>query len=178
MEPIVYNESMSDKEIDRLVHQHVFGNPAAYMVPPYCSDVFRWWRVVEEMAERKVTITLSVFQPDRNTLAVIGDAGIDCGKMGRSVCVASLMHLGVMVDPEDVDEPVYVDGPLNIEFEPSGYTVGRLKPAKENAPVTETGASAESLAAAAGVGIEDHGSDPPQPCDVKECELPAGSCCG
>lgn len=177
MEPIVYNESMSDKEINRLVHQYVFGNAAAFMVPPYCDDPSRWWRVVEKMADTECSISLSINHPSQ-CLALIGKAGIDCGKMGRSVCVAALIELGVMVDPEDVDEPVYVDGPLNIEFEPSGYTVGRLKPAKENAPVTETGASAESLAAAAGVGIEDHGSDPPQPCDVKECELPAGSCCG
>lgn len=151
MEPIVYNDAMSDKEINRLVHQHVFGNPAAFMVPPYCDDPSRWWRVVEKMAERNQTITLSVFRPDRNSLALIGDSGIDCGKMGRSVCVASLIHLGVMVDPED---------------------------AKENATISSMVASAESLAAAAGVGIDVAAVDPPKPCHVAECELPAGTCCG
>ena len=148
MQPIVYNESMTDKDINRLVHHHVFGNPAAFMVPPYCDDPSRWWRVVQKMAGIGLSIRLSVFGPSR--LALIGDAGVDCGKMGRSVCVAALIALGVLVDPED---------------------------AKENAPAGEAGASAESLAACAGVGIDDHGS-PPQPCDVVESDLPAGSCCG
>lgn len=149
MKPIVYNESMSDKEIDRLVHQHVFGNPAAYMVPPYCSDVCRWWRVVENILARGKSVSITSYK-DKKT-CMIEDRAIKCDRMGRSVCVASLMHLGVMVDTKD---------------------------AKENATISSMVASAESLAACAGVGIDDHGSDPPQPCDVKECELPAGSCCG
>lgn len=97
-------------EINRLVHVHVFGNPFAWMVPPYCSSRDCMLKVVERM-ESRADIKSSVFtygemelygatfiSHDGSTFSCGGDA------RGEAICAAALMALGQWPTEQTVTE--------------------------------------------------------------------------